>query len=232
MRWLGGTVVAVMGAVVLTAPGSYAANQTVTATPSAEFLPKEVTINQGDTVTWTNAGGDHNVVFDDGSFTQPPAADASLWSVSRTFSTPGAHPYYCVVHGFRGGIGMSGTVIVNQVIARTLPEVAPGSPQAVTPQGNPVACISKRRFQIRIREPRGTKIKTATVLVNGKSVAVTKRRINGKLRHTADVDLRGLARGSYEVEINAVTDKGKRLRGTRTYRTCADKLASSALPAL
>jgi hypothetical protein len=129
---------------------------------------------------------------------------------------------------------MSGTVIVNQVTQSggTSTGGQPGSPQVVTPQGSPVTCISKRRFQIRIREPRGAKIRSATVLVNGKAVAVTKRKISGELRHTADVDLRGLARGSYEVEINAVTTKGKRLRGTRTYRTCADKLTSSNLPAL
>jgi hypothetical protein len=133
---------------------------------------------------------------------------------------------------------MSGTVVVNQVAQTpagtgspgTGGSSQPGSPHAVTQQG--ATCISKRKFRIRVREPRGARIRSATVLVNGKTVAVAKRNVDGKLRYTAEVDLRGLGKGSYKVEITAVTDKGERLRGTRTYQTCAGKLASTGLPKL
>jgi plastocyanin len=227
--------VAAVGALVLAASPALGANQSVTATTKVQFSPAEVTITQGETVTWTNAGGDHNVVFDDGSFTQPPSADPSLWTVSRTFSAPGAFRYYCVAHGLAGGIGMAGTVVVNQAASSGGSGSAPGASQPGSPtsqQAVPVTCVSKRKFRIRLREPRGTRIRSAKVSVNGRSVAVTKRRIDGRLRHTAEVDLRGLGQGTYTVDIVATSDKGKELRGKRIYRTCADKLSSSGLPAL
>ena len=89
-----------------------AADQSVTATPSNQFTPRNATVNQGETVTWTNGGGLHNVKFDDGSFEQPASGDSSPWTVSRSFDTPGTFRYYCEVHGGPNGAGMSGTVTV------------------------------------------------------------------------------------------------------------------------
>ena len=99
-----GSTVAVMPAL--------AADQTVTATPSNQFTPVTVTVSQGEKVTWTNAGSDHNVKFDDGSFEQPANPNSSQWTVSRTFISPGSFRYYCEEHGGPGGAGMSGTVRV------------------------------------------------------------------------------------------------------------------------
>jgi plastocyanin len=92
---------------------SLAANQTVTAQPSLQFSPNSVVIDQGDTVTWNNAGGLHNVHFDDNSFIMPASPSTAAWSVSRTFSAPGMFRYYCQVHGGPNGSGMSGVVWVN-----------------------------------------------------------------------------------------------------------------------
>ena len=39
---------------------------------SNTFSPKTVTVTEGDSVTWTNASGNHNVKFDDGSFERAP----------------------------------------------------------------------------------------------------------------------------------------------------------------
>lgn len=88
------------------------ANANVT-TVGNTFSAKHVAVNVGEMVTWTNGGGVHNVHFDDNSYQQPPSASSSAWTVSRTFSTPGLHRYYCDVHGGPGGAGMSGTVTVN-----------------------------------------------------------------------------------------------------------------------
>ena len=95
-----------------------AANQNVTATPVNTFSPKHVAVNvspggAGDSVTWTNSGGTHNVRFENNSFTQPSPPSSSSWMVSRFFTTVGTFRYYCEVHGAPGGIGMSGTVAVN-----------------------------------------------------------------------------------------------------------------------
>jgi plastocyanin len=93
------------------------ANQTVSALGGNTFSPSTVTINQGDTVTWNNVSGSHNVKFDDGSFEMPPSPSTALWSVSRTFPNVGTTMrYYCEAHGAPNGVGMSGVVNVNVVL--------------------------------------------------------------------------------------------------------------------
>ena len=77
------------------------------------FTPRTVTIDPGNTVTWRNQAGFHNVKFDDGSFEQPSEPSFSAWSVRRTFDAPGEFRYFCEQHGGRGGAGMSGTVVVH-----------------------------------------------------------------------------------------------------------------------
>jgi plastocyanin len=72
------------------------------------FTPATVTINVGDTVTWTNGGGFHDVTADDGTFGNSPGGS---WTLSHTFTTAGSFGYHCSIHGFPGG-GMFGTVIV------------------------------------------------------------------------------------------------------------------------
>ena len=106
-------MIGVFVAVLVQAAPSLAANQTVTANPSLTFSPNSVVINQGDTVTWNNTGGLHNVHFDDNSFIMPSSPSTAAWSVNRTFNTPGMFRYYCQVHGSPNGGGMSGIVWVN-----------------------------------------------------------------------------------------------------------------------
>jgi plastocyanin len=106
--------VCVTVACLVSAAPAIGANQTVAANEFSQFVPKHVAVNVGEMVTWNNMGnGLHNVHFDDNSFQQPPFADASAWSVSKTFPTPGVYGYHCDVHGNTGGVGMSGTVTVN-----------------------------------------------------------------------------------------------------------------------
>ena len=60
------------------------------------FSPATVTIAPGDSLTWTNAGGLHNVHFDDDTFDQP-ASPSATWSspVRKTFDTVGEYRYHC-----------------------------------------------------------------------------------------------------------------------------------------
>jgi plastocyanin len=110
---IAGFLVAVLPALAADRGVTASSNVDVTVS-SNQFTPKTVTINQGDTVTWTNStGGDHNVHFDDNSFEMPSDPDTSAWKVSRTFNTPGKFGYYCEQHGGPQGAGMSGVVIVN-----------------------------------------------------------------------------------------------------------------------
>jgi methionine-rich copper-binding protein CopC len=86
-------------------------------------------------------------------------------------------------------------------------------------------CVSRRRFRIRIRERGGIDIARATVKVNGKRVATRRGR-----RVTAPIDLRGLPKGRYRVQITIVTTDGRTLTGTRRYRTCTPKRRSRRPP--
>lgn len=85
-----------------------AAQHSVNAMPNFTFSPSNLTINVGDTVTFTNMGGFHNVVGS-GAATFRCAngcdgeggdgnASAVLWTFTRTFNTPGTVNFICQVH--------------------------------------------------------------------------------------------------------------------------------------
>ena len=112
-----------------------AANQTVTILGGANmaFSPATVTINKGESVTFTYAGGQlqHNVVADNGSFScargcsdtgGDDSPTSAAFTFTRTFNAAGTFGYYCAVHGGPSG-GMRGTIVVNDV---------------ATPQGQPI----------------------------------------------------------------------------------------------
>ncbi len=79
-------------------------------------------------------------------------------------------------------------------------------------------CLSRRSFRIRLRAPKGVKLRSVTVTVSGHKVKTVK----GK-RLRAPVDLRGLPKGRYTVRITVRLGNGTVLRGSRTYRTCAPR---------
>lgn len=92
---------------------AWAADHQVTLS-GLNFSPSSLTINQGDTVTFTYAGGSmpHNAVADNGSFNSG-AASSSAWTYTTpAFNTTGTFGYYCVIHGGPGGAGMAGTITV------------------------------------------------------------------------------------------------------------------------
>ena len=84
------------------------------------FSPSALTINQGDTVTFTNAGGAHNVHAISGptlfqcsvNCTTTNTPDGSGWSDTITFPTAGTVNYQCDAHA---GLGMTGSITVNAV---------------------------------------------------------------------------------------------------------------------
>jgi plastocyanin len=72
------------------------------------FTPASITVNVGDTVTWTNSGPDepHTATANDGSFDTGDIAVGS--SASHTFDQAGTFAYVCSIHPDQ----MSGTVTV------------------------------------------------------------------------------------------------------------------------
>lgn len=100
---------------LLTAGAVGAAEHTVNL-GEMSFDPDVLNIVAGDTVTWINGGGFHNVVADDGSFTSG-APSTDLWQFSHTFHQGGTYDYHCEVHQAEG---MVGTINVEGVFASGL----------------------------------------------------------------------------------------------------------------
>src|SRR5215218_5070255 len=62
------------------------------------FDPKTISINVGDTITWTNDGpSPHTVTADDGSFDSGNLDKGATFS--HTFDKAGTIAYYCKYHG-------------------------------------------------------------------------------------------------------------------------------------
>lgn len=103
----------------------YAENHQVTV-ENFVFTPSDLTILVGDSVTWTNEEGFHNVVADDGAFRCADGCDSNggngdpastPWAFTLTFNDPETIAYFCEVHGGAGGSGMSGTIeVIDDVI--------------------------------------------------------------------------------------------------------------------
>jgi len=140
LRLLGLSVVV---AVLAPSASALAANTTVTLDSSNTFTPATVTVFQGETVTWNNTGGFHNVKFDDGSYTQPASPASAPWTVARTFTTAGSFRYYCQVHGGPGGTGMSGIVNVTAATGYARPKGATPMRASLVPAYKP--CTSSNR---------------------------------------------------------------------------------------
>ena len=88
------------------------------ARPNNTFSPSNLTIQAGDSVTFINGGGFHNVAASDGSFRCAEGCDGqggdgdpstAAWSFTLTFNDPGQIDYVCEVHE---GFGMVGTIVV------------------------------------------------------------------------------------------------------------------------
>ena len=130
--------------VALLAPSAPAlgANATVNLSGTS-FTAANVTVFQGETVTWNNTGGLHNVHFDDNSYVMPSPPQNAPWTRSRTFNAPGTFRYYCEVHGGPGGVGMSGTVTVTPATGYARPKGATPFRASLAPAYKP--CTSANR---------------------------------------------------------------------------------------
>lgn len=107
-------------AALLAVDPALAANHTMNAQANFTFSPNQLTINVGDTVTFSNSGGIHNVVATgaatfrcangcDGEGGNGNASGAA-WTFQRTFNNPGVVNIACQLHAAGG---MTATITVN-----------------------------------------------------------------------------------------------------------------------
>jgi hypothetical protein len=80
-------------------------------------------------------------------------------------------------------------------------------------------CLSLRRFQIHLLEPKLDPFKKVTVTIKGHKIATTRK---GNYL-VATINLKGLQRGAFTITIHADTVLGHHLTAKRTYHTCAKK---------
>jgi len=101
----------VLALFVFAACAAQAGDKVVTAS-NYQFTPADTRIVVGETVTWTNAGGMHNVHSTDGLFHNQ--ISTAPWHFNFTFKTPGYFFYICQQHGGAGygGFNMVGSVTV------------------------------------------------------------------------------------------------------------------------
>ena len=83
-------------------------------TVGSTFSPSSLNINVGDTVTWNNTAGFHNINATQATFASNPegfgnSVASTPWSFQWTFTMPGAYDYHCDPHA----PGMSGIIIAN-----------------------------------------------------------------------------------------------------------------------
>jgi plastocyanin len=99
--------------VVLSVPSALAATRTVDIT-QAGFTPNKVTIDYGDTVTWTNKDiSNHQVLADQGAFPTSPVLAANQ-TYSHTFTKSGSFGYRDALNTNRRG-----TVVVRAGLSMT-----------------------------------------------------------------------------------------------------------------
>jgi LPXTG-motif cell wall-anchored protein len=101
----------------VTAPAASAESDAIAATSSAkqaahevlmrdiEFVPKNITVDVGDTITWRNEDSEpHNAIANDNSIFSTETIQQGE-TVSATIDQAGTIPYFCSIHA-----GMKGTV--------------------------------------------------------------------------------------------------------------------------
>jgi hypothetical protein len=107
------------------------------------FDPKTITVNMGDTVAWKIDGqNEHTVTADDGSFDSGDLKTGEKTSFSFTFAKAGTFAYHCKYHGGPGGVGMSGTVVVQAGATAAPPSQLPATGGPGGPLGLAVVALA------------------------------------------------------------------------------------------
>ncbi len=184
------------------------------------FSPADVTVTQGDRVTWTFQGQNHSVTSDSGSAEEfdsdpgnPFPVHPSGSKFSHDFKTPGSFSYHCKVHS-----SMTGTVKVNPAGGGPPPDtMAPAVSQVKVKAGR--TCKGRKHCK-----KRPTKI--SFQLSEAARVRITFKRSKGKqpkpyVRHrpagktTVKLSPKRLRRGRYKMKLVATDAAGNAAKPVR-----------------
>ena len=120
----------------------YSISYTVNTVGNTGFSPSTLTVNVGDTVTFINTGGFHNVNGATSVYPNNPVGfgnvvSNNLWSYEWIFTVPGTYDYQCDPHV---QLGMVGVVIVVPSNTNTIYDVVSNSPDHNTLKAAIDAC--------------------------------------------------------------------------------------------
>src|SRR3954453_16580462 len=179
------------------------------------FHPPSVTINQGESVTWTWAGPDtnHSVTsdpnqadsFDSDPGRTPNSADHLPGSTfAHTFNTPGTFTYICKVHSF-----MTGKVVVNGPNGEPPPDTAAPAFTGASAKGGRKCRKGVKHCKAKPTTVKFTLSEDATV-----KLAVPKRPKAGVTRafkagaHSIKLSVKQLPPGKYTLKLTATDAAG------------------------
>jgi hypothetical protein len=168
--------------------------------------------------------GSHQWYFETAPCTPNPQPGPTAW---RVLKAPSGSSYLLVCFGAPGGrqptISPAGTPSSVGYGCVRSGEVAPvGAAESFkTAVSLPSArrCLSRRSFQIHLRQPHYDPFKTVSVRLATRALVLHRRGDT----YAARVDLRGRPRGAFTVRIAITTVLGHRIAGARTYHTCAPR---------
>jgi plastocyanin len=227
-------VVVVSGAF---ASGAGAQNPTVAAQSSDTFSPADLTVTQGQTVTFSNSGGRHNVHFAGEAALLDPSTSA--WTVTKQFNTVGDFTYVCDVHASQG---MTGVIHVMAAPAGP-PQPEPGgggsnppgsggpAPGGQAPGGGKPAKIEVTLKASDSTPVAGRRVRLFGVVTparDGRKLLIQKRVAGGKYRTIATTRLHA-AKGdkstySLKLRVSKDTVLRARLAGSATALSKTRKL--------
>jgi len=156
------------------------------------FTPNMLTITVGDTVRWTNSGGNHNVVADDNSFTSG-APSSAPWVYDFVFTTAGVNPYYCFVHGGPSGVGMSGVITVENLTSVNDDDITVKDFELNQNYPNPFNPSTKISFVLPVSAV--VNLKVFNILGNEITTLLNEQLFAGE--HTVPFNAAGLSSGIY-----------------------------------
>jgi plastocyanin len=218
-----GAIAAVLAVTVSVTGGAQGADQSVMALSGPNrFAPADVTVNQGEKVTWTNnSGGSHNVKFDDNSFEMPGTPSTSSWTVNRTFDSVGTFRYYCEAHA---DVGMEGIVRVVAPPGGSPPGGSPpgGSPPGGNPPGGggPGPSLPLLKVSLKVSDATplaGTRVRLFGVVRpprDGRKLKIQKRGRDGEFKTIATTRLKdaGAAKSEFSLRLRVAGDAVLRAR--------------------
>jgi len=143
-RWMIAGLGSMVAAGVIGVGLAWRANVANAATTSVStdnyfFSPSSLTVNVGDTVTWTNPTGiQHTSTSDTGVWSSPVLNPGGVFSF--TFMNPGVFSYHCTFHS---GFGMVGTITVLEAATPTT-----SVPSTPTPTAGPSGSVGGRGFTL------------------------------------------------------------------------------------